>query len=157
GPDFELPKTPEIGAFTADRVPANNSAGGKTQRLEIRDALPADWWSLFHSPALNALIQRALHDNPNVEAAQAALRVAQANVYAEVGQLSPLASGNYSGPGGRPASEVSSPLSNPAGNYFTLHTAQFTVSYVPDLWGGTRRQIENLEALKEGQRFTNEA
>ena len=41
--------------------------------------------------------------------------------------------------------------------YYTLHTAQFTVSYVPDLWGGTRRQIENLEALKENQRFTNEA
>jgi NodT family efflux transporter outer membrane factor (OMF) lipoprotein len=156
GPDFELPKSPEIGAFTADRVPAKNSAGGKTQRLEISDALPVDWWSLFHSPALNALIARALRDNPNVEAAHAALRVAQANVYAEVGQLFPLAGGNYSGTGGRTASEVSSPLST-AGNYFTLHTAQFSVSYVPDIWGGTRRQIENLEALKESQRFTNEA
>jgi NodT family efflux transporter outer membrane factor (OMF) lipoprotein len=31
------------------------------------------------------------------------------------------------------------------------------VSYVPDVWGGTRRQIENLEALKESQRFMNEA
>jgi outer membrane protein TolC len=31
------------------------------------------------------------------------------------------------------------------------------VTYVPDLWGGVRRQIENLEALEENQRFTNEA
>jgi NodT family efflux transporter outer membrane factor (OMF) lipoprotein len=157
GPDFQLPAAPGIGAFTAERVPARNSAGGNTQRLEITNALPADWWTLFHSPSLNALVVRSLRDNPTVEAAQAALRVAQANVYAEVGQLFPLASGNYSGTGGLTSSQVSSPLANTTSNFYSLHTAQFSVSYVPDLWGGTRRQIENLEALKENQRFTNEA
>ncbi|MFY9641031.1 MAG: efflux transporter outer membrane subunit [Rhodomicrobium sp.] len=157
GPDFQLPKAPELAAFTADRQPANNTAAGKTQRLEISSKLPADWWALFHSNALNALVERALRDNPNVEAAQAAMRVAQANVYAEVGQLFPLASGNYQGTGGLVAAPVSSPLANPASNYYTLHTAQLSVSYVPDIWGGTRRQIENLEALKDNQRFANEA
>ena len=156
GPDFALPAAPEIAAFTPDRQPADNSAGGNTQRLEISNKLPADWWALFHSNALNALVERALRDNPNIPAAQAALRVTQANVYAEAGQLLPTAGGNYQGTGGLAASQVSSPLASGA-NYYTLHTGQFTVSYVPDIWGGTRRQIENLEALKDNQRFANEA
>ena len=157
GPDFQLPKAPEIAAFTPERQPASNSAGGKTQRLEIGNTLPADWWALFHSAELNALVARALRDNPNVDAARAALRVAQANVYAEAGQLFPLATGDYQGTGGRVAQPVSSPLATPTGNFYTLHTAQFSVSYVPDVWGGTRRQIESLDAVKENQRFMNEA
>ncbi len=163
GPDFQLPEAPNIAAFTPSRLPAANSADGKTQKL-VTAALPSDWWALFHSPALNALIERALRDNPNVPAAQAALRVAQANVYAEVGQLFPLATGDYQATGGKVATGnnggVAAPIVGPNGSnpaYYTLHTAQFTVSYVPDLWGGTRRQIENLEALKDNQRFANEA
>jgi NodT family efflux transporter outer membrane factor (OMF) lipoprotein len=159
GPDFELPKAPEIASFTPDRLPARNTADGKTQRLEPGSRLPADWWALFHSRALNALVERALRDNPNVDSARAALRVAQANVYAEVGQLFPLASGSYSATGGKVSGEVSGPLSSnsPTNVYYTLHTAQLSVSYVPDVWGGTRRQIESLDAAKENQRFMNEA
>jgi NodT family efflux transporter outer membrane factor (OMF) lipoprotein len=165
GPDFHPPDAPNIDSFTENRLPAKNTADGKTQRLEISNALPAEWWELFHSSALNILIARALHDNPNVDAAQAAMRVAQANVYAEVGQLFPLATGMYQATGGKVATNgvtgTASPLvgQGPVPNpvYYTLHTAQFEVSYVPDIWGGTRRQIENLEALKDNQRFTNEA
>jgi NodT family efflux transporter outer membrane factor (OMF) lipoprotein len=167
GPDFRIPSSPEISNFTPDRQPANNSAGGKTQHLDIGRELPADYWTLFHSPALNSLVERALRDNPNIEAARAALRVAQANVYAEVGLLFPLASGNYLGQGGKIATTlgasnggVAAPTIAPGGinpTYYSLHTAQFTVSYVPDVWGGTRRQIENLDAVKDSQLFMNEA
>lgn len=157
GPDFELPKSPQGIAYTPDRLPSKLSADGKTQKIVYSDALPGEWWTLFHSPALNSLVLRALRDNPNVDAAQAAMRVAQSNAYAEVGQLFPLATGNYQATGGKVSSEVSSPLSVSTAQFFTLHTAQLTVSYVPDVWGGTRRMIENLEAVKENQRFMNEA
>jgi NodT family efflux transporter outer membrane factor (OMF) lipoprotein len=157
GPDFKLPLSPEIGMFTADRVPEVNTAGGKTQRFAAGRDLPAEYWTLFHSTDLNNLVARTLKDNPNMDAARAALRVAQANVYAEVGQLFPLASGDYQGTGGRVAPQgASSPVSSTA-NYYSLHTGQISVSYVPDVWGGTRRQIENLDAVKENQRFQNEA
>ncbi len=95
------------------------------------------------------------------------LRVAQANVYAEVGQLFPLATGNIQSEGGKVATTpngiaggVAAPVVGPNSTnptYYQLHTAQVTVSFVPDIWGGVRRQIENLEALKENQRFMNEA
>ena len=108
---------------------------------------------------MNALVQRALRDNPNIDTAKAAMRVAQANVYARVGGLFPQASIDYAGTGGLTASQVSTPLSStvPASNYYSLHTGQINVSYAPDVWGGTRRAVENLNALKEVQRFENEA
>lgn len=167
GPDFQPPEPPDIASYTPERQPQSFSAQGKNQHLDISRQLPAEWWELFHSPALDSVINRALHDNPNIEAARAALRVAQANVYAEVGQLFPLATGNITSEGGKVATTpngenggVAAPVvgqgsSNPT--YYQLHTAQFTVSYVPDIWGGVRRQIENLEAVKQNQRFMNEA
>jgi NodT family efflux transporter outer membrane factor (OMF) lipoprotein len=167
GPDFLPPEPPDIGSFTPDRQPKTFSAKGKTQHLDVNRELPAEWWELFHSPSLNSLINRALHDNPNIEAARAALRVAQANVYAEVGQLFPLATANETSQGGKVATTpgglaggVAAPVVGPGSSnptYYQLHTAQFTVAYTPDIWGGVRRQIENLEAVKENQRFMNEA
>ena len=111
GPDFEPPSPPDVGRYTPDRQPAKISAQGKAQHLDIGRELPAEWWELFHSPSLNSLINRALHDNPNVESAQAALRVAQANVYAEVGQLFPLATGNVTSQGGKVATTPGGHLS----------------------------------------------
>src|SRR5262249_33856832 len=40
---------------------------------------------------------------------------------------------------------------------FSLHTAQVTVSYMLDAFGGTRRQTESLQALAEFQRYQLEA
>ena len=167
GPDFQAPEPPDIASFTPERQAKTYSAQGRTQHLDISRELPAEWWELFHSPALDSLINRALHDNPNIESARAALRVAQANVYAEVGQLFPLTTGNETSQGGKVATSpagqsggVAAPVVGPGSTnptYYQLHTAQFTVSYTPDIWGGVRRQVENLESLKETQRFMNEA
>lgn len=167
GPDFKIPESPDIGLYTPTRQPADNTAGGKTQHLDIERDLPAAYWTLFRSPALNALVARALRDNPNIDAARAAIRVAQANVYAQVGVFFPQASGSYEGQGGKIATTpggtnggVAAPVIaqgalNPT--YYQLHTAQFNVSFVPDIWGGNRRLVENLAAMRENQRFMNEA
>jgi NodT family efflux transporter outer membrane factor (OMF) lipoprotein len=166
GPDFKIPLSPEIGNFTPERLQASNSAGGKVQRFSTSVDLPAEYWTLFHSNALNSLVARALKDNPNLEAARAAIRVAQANVYAQVGTLLPQASGDYTGQGGKIATTtnnnggVAAPVIAPGGvnpSYYSLHTAQVAVSFVPDVWGGNRRQIESLDAVKDNQRFMNEA
>ena len=53
--------------------------------------IPGDWWTLFHSEPLNRLIEQALQANPDLDAAQAALRQAQENVYAGQGALFPQA------------------------------------------------------------------
>jgi NodT family efflux transporter outer membrane factor (OMF) lipoprotein len=167
GPDFKVPLSPEISTFTADRLQASNSADGKAQRFAVGRDLPAEYWRLFHSPALNSLVARALKDNPNIDAARAAIRVAQANTYAQVGIMFPQISGDYLGQGGKVATTpsgaeggVAAPVVGPGGSnpsYYSLHTAQLAVSFVPDVWGGNMRQIENLEAVRDNQRFMNEA
>lgn len=43
-------------------------------------AIAADWWTAFHDPQLNGLMQRALADNPSLQGALARIRSAQAEL-----------------------------------------------------------------------------
>lgn len=87
GPDFKRPAAPTATAYTPLPLPAqtaaDNTLQGNSQTLVAAQQIPADWWRLFQSPQLNALIERAFKANPDVEAAQASLRQAQQNVIAQ--------------------------------------------------------------------------
>ena len=130
--------------------------GGEAQRF-VRDLdLPGQWWTLFHSEALNSLVEQALAANPDLQAAQAALTVAKQNVYAQQGLLFPSVDGNFTG--NRQKYEITQPSDVAAGSpTFNLFTGQLNVSYSPDVFGGTRRSIEALEAQADSQRFALEA
>src|SRR6202158_2405705 len=69
GPDFLHPAAPEITRYTREPLSQTSSAdardGARQRFIEGRD-IPAEWWRLFRSPALNALIERALANNPNL-------------------------------------------------------------------------------------------
>src|SRR5665213_2383966 len=75
GPDFRTPAAPKVNRYTARPLPAKLAstpvAGGEAQRFVNGGDIPADWWTLFHSPALNALIERSLAHNPDLKVAQA--------------------------------------------------------------------------------------
>ncbi len=103
--------------------------------------VPAQWWQAFRSEPLNALVTQSLAGNPTIEAADAALRAAQENEAADRAAFWPSVALGYSPTRQRVASAVASPVSSNA-NLYTLHTAQVTVSYTPDAFGATRRQVE---------------
>jgi len=110
-----------------------------------------EWWALYHSNALSALVETALKANPSLAAGQTALRKAQESVTAERGALLPSVSGSLQAQRERAnGAIVGSP--EPASLY-NLYNASVSVSYTPDLFGGTRRQIESLEAQADYQRF----
>ena len=69
------PTSPAIRRSRSPRRPCGAATpGGNAQRF-VRDLdLPGQWWTLFHSKALNSLIDKALAANPDLQAAQAALR-----------------------------------------------------------------------------------
>jgi len=94
GPDFQKPAPPAVKGFTAEPLPARPSKDTQ-QFMEGRD-IPAQWWTLFHSPALNRLVEQSLKANPDLQAAQATLRQAQENVYAAEGTLFPSINANGS-------------------------------------------------------------
>jgi NodT family efflux transporter outer membrane factor (OMF) lipoprotein len=49
------------------------------------------------------------------------------------------------------------PVAASGNPFYSLYTAQVAVSYAPDVFGGTRRQVESLVATAENQRFQLEA
>lgn len=150
GPDFQRPAAPETKSYRVT-PPAIED-----QRFVDGADVPSQWWELFHSAPLNALVQRSLAANPNIDAARAALLVAQETVAAQRGAFWPQVSASVTPTRQRIADSLSSPLNSPA-NPFSLHTAQVSVGYTPDIFGGARRQTESLEAQAEFQRFELEA
>ncbi len=118
--------------------------------------IPGQWWTLFHSPVLNAMVEQAIAANPTLPAAQAALRQAWEEVYAEQGSLYPTITAGFS-PSRNKTSASIAPVPSANILYYSLFTAPVTVAYAPDMFGGTRRQIESLVATAEAQRFQLEA
>ena len=156
GPDFHRPAPPTVARYTAQPLPDALGNGDDTQRLAAGADVPAQWWTLFHSKRLDALIAQALQANPGLEAAQAALRQAQEAQAAGKGALYPSATADYNVSRQRVAGTLASPAAS-GYDYYTLHTAQLEVSWAPDLFGGNRRQLEALRAQTDVQRYQLEA
>ncbi len=156
GPNFHKPAPPAAERYTAQPLDAATASadtpGGAAQRFLAGEDVPRNWWTLFASPELNALVERALRANPSVAAAQAALRQAHENTAAQRGSYFPLVSGSFDASRQRDATGVLSPNLNSGAALYNLYTPQVTVSYVPDLFGANRRAVESLAAQEEALR-----
>ncbi len=159
GPDFKRPPAPSGKLY--NRHPVSSVIGDSDERgegrqiLEVGQDIPGQWWSLFHSPALNRLIEKALVANPDLRAAEASLLEAMNNTSAGRGSFAPSATGSLQ--------TVQQYFNGAAfglpqlSNLFTLNTGNVSVSYPLDLFGGIRRQVESLKAREDYQRFELEA
>lgn len=159
GPDFHRPAAPTDSGYTPEPLAAQTvsvtTRGGEAQHFVHARDIPGEWWTLFRSESLNRLIEQSLHANPDLDAAQAALRQAQENVRAEQGALFPTANLNFQAEKER----ISGASFGQPGLHstFGLVTPSLNISYAPDVFGGTRRQIESLTAQAEYQQFQLEA
>jgi NodT family efflux transporter outer membrane factor (OMF) lipoprotein len=161
GPDFERPAPPEVGGYTPGPLAAQTAStdvtGGGAQHFVEGLDIPGQWWTLFHSAALNTLVETALRNNPTLPAAEAALRQAWENVYAEQGAFFPTVVASFSPSRNKTATGALSAASASGNPFYSLYTGQIAVTYAPDVFGGIRRQVESLEATAEYQRFQLEA
>jgi outer membrane protein TolC len=71
GPNFKAPAAPGNAGFVPPgRMPAattaTETAGGQAQRFVDGMDIPGQWWTLFQSAELNALIDRALANSPTL-------------------------------------------------------------------------------------------
>ena len=94
--------------------------------------------------------------NPSVGVAKASLHSALENVYAQQGALFPLVGLSFSPTKQQTARILTSVLASNQYDY-ALYTGQVFVSYSPDVFGGTRRQLESLVAKARSQRLQLEA
>jgi NodT family efflux transporter outer membrane factor (OMF) lipoprotein len=161
GPNFQRPTPPQAERYTSEALPvqtASTSApSAAAQKFLADQAVPRNWWLLFGSPELNALVTEALRANPDVLSAQAALRQALENTAAQRGSYYPVVQGAFDASRNRNATGVLAPNLASGTALYDLFTPQVTVSFVPDIFGANRRQVESLAAQAEAARFQLDA
>jgi NodT family efflux transporter outer membrane factor (OMF) lipoprotein len=138
GPTFTPQAPPKLAEYGATPLPP--ATDGDAQQFLKGQTVPAAWWTTFGSPELTRRVELALTHSPTLASAQAAVRRAREDVAAAGGALYPALDAQVgvtrSLPG--PAQGIYSP--------YTIYAATLNVSYTLDLFGGTRRRIEGLQA-----------
>jgi len=159
GPTFHRPPAPQASDYGSAPVKGETAAssgfGGAAQTFTPGLDIPAQWWQLFQSEKLSALVTQSLAGNPNLAAAQAALRQAQDLYKAQRASLLPVVQGSFDAQRAKnPLLTLANPTSLPQANpYYNLFTAQLNLSYMPDVFGGTRRSLEAARAGMNATRF----
>ena len=156
GPNFVRPQAP---GTTAYLPPAEQQA---SRGVDLGSGPQARWWTVFGSPELDALVERAMTNNFSLAASNATLAAARDELRAVAGRRLPqidvnsrveqeqvnlsgfgFSSGNPLAPGGNPE--------------FHLYSVGGGISYDLDLFGGLRRQVEQDAAQAEAQQRQTEA
>ncbi len=157
GPDFKQPDAPKTSSYTETTLSkklatAPGVPGGGDQEFVEGADIEAQWWELYKSPELDALIKKALEQNPNLGAADAALRAAQENVNAQIGGQYFPAIGV-----GANALRQKQPSAVYGMNYgsdtYNLYNTSVNVTYKLDVFGGARRAVEGARAQAEVAQF----
>jgi NodT family efflux transporter outer membrane factor (OMF) lipoprotein len=152
GPDFSRPGSAGSGSLRTG-PPARH----RDRSSPDRD-LPAEWWTLFGSPELDALVRRALAHSPTLDQARA-VSSRRASLRAARAGATELPSINATGGVVRqridPATVGFPQAPNPGP--FTVYSVGADVSYAFDIFGGTRRELEGLAAQVDYQAYELEA
>lgn len=157
GPNFVQPEAPTASRYTETPMPEQTvlvpGVGGAVQHLLPGRDLPAQWWTLFHSEALDGLIRKALADSPNLAAAEATLREARENLAAQRGALLFPQADLAVGATREKITGVELGEPGLGAEIFNLYNATVNVSYMLDLFGGNRRELEALQSLVDYQSY----
>jgi NodT family efflux transporter outer membrane factor (OMF) lipoprotein len=161
GPNFKSPEPPHTTGYLppGEAAPGANSTPGTDIKAQVFVQgldIQGQWWTLFQSAELNALIERGIANSPSLAAANAALRQANETWAAQRGSYYPSVS---AGLGVQRAKASGAALGVPGEGsiLYTLNTASVNVAYTLDVFGGIRRQVEALGAQAEYERFVLEA
>ena len=152
GPDFKRPPPPPVDRYTTAGVRGTVAADGIAQVVRPGGELAADWWRLFHSQALDAIVREALAHNASLDAARASLRRSRYSLAAGYGVFYPQLDGS-----GGVTRQRFSPAefgSTMPPSDFNLYTLEGKVGYTVDVFGSERRTVEGLRAQVDVQCYT---
>lgn len=159
GPDFQAPSSPDVSGYTPQArlrpAIATETAGGASQAFVEALEVGGQWWREFGSPQINAFVEEAVRNHPDVRAAQYALRSAREMALQTRGAFAPQVLGESSAT----RQQVPAALGGTTGapSIYNLYDATVNVTYTLDVFGGLRRQVESAEALAQYQQFVMEA
>jgi NodT family efflux transporter outer membrane factor (OMF) lipoprotein len=156
GPRFLRPAAPTVSAYTtaAAAPKLTSKTGERSQHLALGQQIPADWWQLFHSAPLDSVVRQALARNPTLDVAKATLVEAQQAVIEARGGYYPQVDVSASAERQKgPAFALGLLPSKQGLPEFNLYSLGPTVSYSLDVFGVTRRRVEESQALAETQGY----
>jgi NodT family efflux transporter outer membrane factor (OMF) lipoprotein len=160
GPNFERPAAP---VSTAYLPPSEQAPAVVGQPVASSGEGPqTGWWHAFGSPDLDHLVDMALAQNHTLAASDATLAASRAQVRAIAGRQFPQIDASVRGEREQVNLAAfgfsSSPSLGLTGNpEFDLYSVGGGISYDLDLFGGTRRQVEQAAAQAEAQLRRTEA
>ena len=142
----------------AEQTAVPDVHGGTAQRFVQGKDVPAQWWTLFQSPALDSLVREALEASPTLARARAKLRQAQEDLSARTGvtrypTVGAKLSANRIDVNPQSLGVQNLPIETP----FSLYLASVGVSYTFDLFGSTRHELEAMQDQVDYQRYELEA
>jgi NodT family efflux transporter outer membrane factor (OMF) lipoprotein len=148
GPDFTRPTPPTAARYTRDtlRAEEGGSMSGSEQHVSLGGEIEGDWWTLFHSDAIDLVVKQAVENNRTLAASVATLAQAQQLALAQAGTRYPQV--DLTGGAGRQqyGKQFLGPIGIPPFTYFSVGS---TVSYTLDYTGGVARGVERQYALAE--------
>lgn len=156
GPDFHKPAPPPVTTYQAAPAATTSSTpdvtAGEAQTFTQGKDLVGDWWTLYHSQPLDDLITRALANNHDLKAAQAALKVAHESALAHRGVFLPSVQAGFAA-SHTEQSNFLAPTPNANIFQYDLFTPQLNISYTPDVFGLNKRSQESLNAQAQAARY----
>ena len=142
GPDYQQPAAPTQQTYTWRPVELPAAASQPEQRLQTVPRPPAAWWREFGSAELDRTVHLALTDSPSLQQARASLQQAREAVLVARGGLAPRLDLQAAAQRARAAGSASAA---------ELYSAGPLVGYSPDVFGATRRLVEQQQALADVQ------
>ena len=156
GPSGVPPAMPSPEHYGAQPQPQQTvAAGGTAQRFEVGATTVPQWWRLYRSAALDALVEEGLRNNPTLAATRRSLGAAQQELRAQIG-ASTLPSIDASAQVDRVHSPVV-PGIGPSTERYNVFAGQVQAQYNFDLFGAVRYGNKASAARVDVQAYELEA
>ncbi|MFC4527793.1 efflux transporter outer membrane subunit [Dyella halodurans] len=152
GPNFERPAASASKHYDVDAETQLADGGGAvgSQHADFDRKIDGDWWSSFRSAKLDQVMRKAIEGNLDLEAADATIAQADEGIAAAGGGLKPQV--DFGAQAGRQRTDATGMPST--SNFYAVGP---TVSFDFDIFGGTKRLVEERTALAELQRHRFDA
>ncbi|WP_233843206.1 efflux transporter outer membrane subunit [Dyella sp. 2HG41-7] len=150
GPNFERPAAPAAQHYDAQAERVLTSAGNAADapHMDLGKKIEGEWWSTLGSTKLDGVMQRAIAGNFDLQAADATIAQANEAIASAAGGLRPQV--GFGAQGGRQRANEGAGTATSG-----FYSVGPQVSFDFDIFGGTKRLVEERTALAEvqGHRF----
>jgi NodT family efflux transporter outer membrane factor (OMF) lipoprotein len=144
GPNFQEPPAPTAQHYDAQAEQKLSAAKGTAdaQHVDFGKSINGDWWTPLGSAKLNDVMQKAVADNLDLQAADATIAQANEGIASAAGGLRPQV--GFGAEGGRERANFGA--ENITTSFYSVGPQ---VSFDLDIFGGTKRLVEERAAQAE--------